>query len=134
MFAVTRIIHFCYGHRLLGYAGKCRHPHGHNGRVEITLRSRKLDRLGMVMDLEEIKAKISRWIDAELDHKMILHRKDPLVALLKKLAEPVVVLDDNPTAENIARHIFAYARKQGLPVASVRLWETVNSHADCSAE
>jgi 6-pyruvoyltetrahydropterin/6-carboxytetrahydropterin synthase len=39
-------------------------------------------------------------------------------------------MKDNPTAENIARLIFDYAKSRRLPVASVRLWETVNSHAD----
>lgn len=130
-YGVTRLIHFCYGHRLLEYAGKCRHPHGHNGKIEITLSSRKLDKLGMVMDFKEIKAKVQRWVDAELDHKMLLNKRDPLVAILKKLGEPVVVMDDNPTAENIARLVFDYARARKLPVAAVRLWETVNSYAEC---
>lgn len=131
-FSVTRLIHFCYGHRLLDYAGKCRHPHGHNGVLEVTvtIEKRGLDRLGMVMDFEEIKSKVQRWVDAELDHKMLLNRRDPLVAILKKLGEPVVVMGANPTAENIARLVFDYARSRKLPVASVRLWETVNSFAE----
>src|SRR5882762_7731031 len=129
MFSVTRLIHFCYGHRLLGYAGKCRHPHGHNGRIEITLSRPKLDKLGMVMDFEEIKTTVQKWVDAELDHKMLLNKRDPLVKILRDLGEPVVTLDQNPTAENIARFIFDYARKRKLPVASVRLWETENSFA-----
>ena len=37
MYRVTREIHFCYGHRLLNYDGKCRHLHGHNGKAVITL-------------------------------------------------------------------------------------------------
>ena len=44
MFQVTRTIHFCYGHRLLNYQGKCRYLHGHNGKVEIELSSKALDR------------------------------------------------------------------------------------------
>ena len=31
MYRVYKDIHFCYGHRLLDYDGKCAHPHGHNG-------------------------------------------------------------------------------------------------------
>lgn len=133
MFTVTRLIHFCYGHRLLDYAGKCRHPHGHNGRIEITIGKEKLDGLGMAMDFEEIKAKVQTWVDGELDHKMILNSKDPLAAALKKMGEPVVLMEGNPTAENIARLIYDYARGQGLPVVSVRLWETVNSYAEFRA-
>ena len=43
MFQVTQEIEFCYGHRLLNYAGKCRHLYGHNGRILITLESTELD-------------------------------------------------------------------------------------------
>ena len=37
VYRVTKEIHFCYGHRLLDYAGKCRHLHGHNGKAVVTL-------------------------------------------------------------------------------------------------
>ena len=130
MFQVTRLIHFCYGHRLMDYEGKCRHPHGHNGKIEITMSGRSLDRRGMLMDFEDIKATVQRWVDSELDHKMLLNKKDPLVRILKTLGEPVVVMNGNPTAENIAKMIFTYARQKRLPVSQVRLWETVNSYAD----
>ena len=79
MFNVTKVIHFCYGHRLLNYDGKCRYLHGHNGRVEIELSSKRLDRLGMVRDFTEIKREIQTWIDRHLDHKMILCRRDPVL-------------------------------------------------------
>ena len=128
-FSVTRLIHFCYGHRLLNYSGKCRNLHGHNGLIEITIRSKKLDRLGMVMDFEEIKSKVQSWVDHELDHKMILNRKDPILSDMRKHGQPFVAIDGNPTAEAIARMIFDYARSKRLPVASVRLWETRNSFA-----
>ena len=130
MYTVTRLIHFCYGHRLLDYSGKCRHPHGHNGKIEITIRRDKLDKLGMVMDFEEIKAKVQRWVDDELDHKMLLNSRDPLAKMLKNLGEPVVLMKGNPTAESIARLIYDYARGKKLPVVCVRLWETVNSYAE----
>ncbi|MCX7700826.1 MAG: 6-carboxytetrahydropterin synthase, partial [Gemmataceae bacterium] len=73
MFRITREIHFCYGHRLLDYQGKCRHLHGHNGKAVIVLQTERLDRLGMVVDFGEVKRVIGGWIDATLDHKMILH-------------------------------------------------------------
>jgi len=129
MFGVTRLIHFCYGHRLLGYGGKCRHLHGHNGLIEIALRRAKLDGLGMVMDFEEIKTTVERWVAEELDHRMLLNKRDPLVPVLRKQGEPVLAMAGNPTAENIARLIFDYAKSRGLPVSSVRLWETANSCA-----
>ena len=129
MHAVTKIIHFCYGHRLLNYEGKCRHLHGHNGRVEIELSAKSLDRRGMVKDFTEIKRAIQGWIDTNLDHKMILCRKDPAVPALRKLGEPLHVIAENPTAENLAKLLFEQTKRMGFPVSSVRLWETEHSYA-----
>jgi 6-pyruvoyltetrahydropterin/6-carboxytetrahydropterin synthase len=129
-FSVTRLIHFCYGHRLLNYSGKCRNLHGHNGLIEISIEGRKLDRLGMVMDFEEIKSKVQTWVDRELDHKLILNAKDPMISEFRKHGQPFVTVKGNPTAEAIAKLIFDYARSKKLPVASVRLWETRNSFAE----
>jgi 6-pyruvoyltetrahydropterin/6-carboxytetrahydropterin synthase len=129
MFRVTREIHFCYGHRLLNYSGKCANLHGHNGKAVISLESSELDRLGMVVDFSQIKRIVQTWIDETLDHKMILHRDDPILPELRRQSEPVVVIDVNPTAENLAKMIFDFAQSQGLPVAEVTLWETENSFA-----
>ncbi len=129
MYRVTREFRFCYGHRLLDYDGKCRHLHGHNGRAVITLEAPQLDRLGMVMDFTRIKRVISAWIDEALDHKMLLHRDDPVLPFLRQQGEPVFVLDVNPTAENIARLIYDFAAGQGFPVVEVRLWETDHCYA-----
>ena len=123
MFQVSREIDFCYGHRLLDHAGKCRHLHGHNGRLVITIGTAGLDDRGMVLDFSEIK-EVSRWIDEHLDHRMLLCRDDPLVPLLRSAGEPMFLMDVNPTAENIARLIFQLAAGQGFPVVEVRLWET----------
>lgn len=132
MFRITREIHFCYGHRLLDYQGKCRHLHGHNGKAVIVLQTENLDRLGMVVDFGEVKRVIGGWIDATLDHKMILHRDDPVLPFLRQQNEPVYVIDTNPTAENIARLIYHFAKEQGFPVVEVTLWETENSYATYS--
>jgi 6-pyruvoyltetrahydropterin/6-carboxytetrahydropterin synthase len=129
MYTVTKIIHFCYGHRLLNYNGKCRHLHGHNGRAEIELTAKRLDRLGMVEDFTKIKRAIQGWIDETLDHKMILCQDDPALPALRKLDEPLFVMRDNPTAERLAQLIYEEARRMGFPVASVRLWETESSYA-----
>ena len=129
MFRVSRQIDFCYGHRLLDYPGKCRHLHGHNGRVLITIEASGLDERGMVLDFGEIKRAVSRWIDERMDHRMILRRNDPAVPVLEELGEPLYLMDANPTAENIARLIFDYAAAQGFPVVEVQLWETPHCRA-----
>ncbi len=129
MFRVTREITFCYGHRLLNYDGKCRHLHGHNGKAVLTLESPELDGLGMVMDFSRIKRVVQTWIDDNLDHRMLLHKDDPVLPFLRQQGEPVFVMAVNPTAENIAKLIYNYAVAQGFPVTEVQLWETENCFA-----
>jgi 6-pyruvoyltetrahydropterin/6-carboxytetrahydropterin synthase len=124
MYRVTREIEFCYGHRLLNYAGKCRHLHGHNGKAVITLEGPDLDGCGMLVDFTEIKRQVQHWIDENLDHTLLLCRDDPVLEVLQELGERVFVMDCNPTAENIARLIYDRARQAGLPVVEVVLWET----------
>jgi 6-pyruvoyltetrahydropterin/6-carboxytetrahydropterin synthase len=134
MYHVTRQIDFCYGHRLLNYDGKCRHLHGHNGRAVITLGCERLDGRGMVVDFGEIKSKIQAWIDENLDHNMLLCRDDPLLPILLARGERVYVMDENPTAENIARLIFEQGANAGLPVVKVVLWETENCCSSYEAD
>jgi 6-pyruvoyltetrahydropterin/6-carboxytetrahydropterin synthase len=133
MFSVTREISFCYGHRLLEYGGKCRHLHGHNGRAVITLAAAELDPLGMVLDFSRLKRVVGGWIEENLDHKMLLHRDDPVLPLLRQQGEPVYMMEVNPTAENIARLLFEVTARQGFPVVEVKLWETETCFASYSA-
>ena len=132
MFRVAREIDFCYGHRLLNYDGKCRHLHGHNGRAVITLEASSLDHRGMVFDFSDIKLVVSSWIDDNLDHRMILNKKDPAVEVLRELGEPLYLVETNPTAENIAKLIFEYTRDHGFPILQCQLWETPRCYATYS--
>jgi 6-pyruvoyltetrahydropterin/6-carboxytetrahydropterin synthase len=129
MFRVTKEIDFCYGHRLLNYDGKCKYLHGHNGKAVITLEGQELDHRGMVVDFSDIKKQVAGWIDANLDHRMILHEEDPIVPILKNLGEPMHIVTENPTAETIAKLIYDFAKSHNLPVKEVSLWETFNSYA-----
>jgi 6-pyruvoyltetrahydropterin/6-carboxytetrahydropterin synthase len=129
MYRVTKSVAFCYGHRLLNYAGKCRHLHGHNARAVITLERETLDGRGMVEDFSELKHVLLTWLDEEIDHTLLLCRTDPLLPLLQQAGERVRVIEDNPTAEVIARMIFDYVAGRGFPVVEVTLWETDTSYA-----
>ncbi len=129
MYRVTREIDFCYGHRLLNYEGKCRHLHGHNGRAAVVCESGILDARGMLVDFADIKREVQRWIDDTLDHNLLLCRDDPLLPTLLERGERVFVMDENPTAENIAKLIYDRCAAAGLPVVEVVLWETPNCQA-----
>ena len=129
MFSVSREFSFCYGHRLLGHPGKCRHPHGHNGRVIVTLSMPALNASGMVTDFTEVKNTIGQWIDEHFDHKMILAAADPLVPLLQAQGEPVFLTETSPTAETLAKLLYDAAESLRIPVLRVEFWETPGCRA-----
>lgn len=140
---VTRRIEFDYGHRLLNHESKCSHLHGHRGVAEITCESKKLDRVGRVIDFSCIKELVGGWIDRYWDHNMILHEADPLANLngvhdqIFGSKQPYVMFNDmNPTAENMCFVLFDAARtlltSLDITVKHIRLYETPNCWADLS--
>lgn len=132
MYSISREFTFCYGHRLLNYNGKCANLHGHNARVVVTIEAENLDQCGMVLDFGELKNTLGQWIEETLDHKMLLRKDDPMVPILQNQGEACYILEENPTAENLARFIFEYAKNLGYPVKSVRFWETEKCVAEYS--
>ena len=86
MFSISKSFSFCYGHRLLGDKGKCRHFHGHTARIVILLAAEILDDHGMVYHFDRLKETIGTWIDEKLDHAMLLSKKDPAVAAIKVMS------------------------------------------------
>lgn len=129
MYEIVKSVNFCYGHRLLNYVGPCANLHGHNAKADIMLASKDLDARGMVMDFGDIRTIIKKWIDETLDHTMLLCRNDPLIPVLEERDEKFYLMEKNPTAENIAEHIFNYAESQNFPIVSVTLWESDSSFA-----
>ena len=134
MYRISKRIRFCYGHRLLNHAGKCRHLHGHNATAEIILESETLDEQGMVRDFSDVGGLLREWIDREIDHTMLLNREDPFVEVLRAQGERFRVVDFNPTAENLAGMLFEVARDAGFPVVEVVLWETETACASYRAD
>ena len=129
MYQVTQELPFCYGHRLLHYVGKCARLHGHNGVARIVLRREALDQQGMVVDFDAIEKSVRGFVDEQLDHRLLLHRDDPLVPALTALGEPFTKVDFNPTAENNARFLFEHVERAGFPVVEVQLVEVQGSIA-----
>ena len=132
MHSVTKTIDFCYGHRLLNYEGQCKYLHGHNGKLEIDVESKILDDKGMVIDFTVIKETVKTWIDSKMDHRMILSREDPLIPVLEEAGQLIYVMEENPTAENIAKLVFNHVKSKGIDVKEIRLWETPTSYASYS--
>lgn len=82
---------FCAAHRLDGYPGNCSNTHGHNWGVTAYVLCQELDKIGMGLDFRDIKLLLREAL-ADLDH-----------ACLNDLSS---FCEQNPTAENIARHLY----------------------------
>ena len=84
-------------HFLAGYPGVGANLHGHNWEVEVFLRGRKADSVGMLVDFRQAKTAIHEIVDA-LDHKE-----------LNRLA---MFARQNPSSENLARYLFSELSKR----------------------
>jgi 6-pyruvoyltetrahydropterin/6-carboxytetrahydropterin synthase len=128
MIKVTKTLRFHAGHRLLLHEGKCANVHGHTYHVDVTLGTdHQLDDVGRVVDFGIVQEKIGAWIDQWFDHGFICQRGDPIAGWLAFHKQKVYVMDDPPTAENIAIAILAICRLTFLPpvkVVSVTVHET----------
>ena len=118
---------FSAGHFITYDGHLCEPLHGHNYRVAASVEG-PLDENFYVLDFTRIKRQLRTIVD-RLDHRMLLHRNDPVLPFLQAQGEPIFLCDANPTAETIARLIYDYTRSQGFPVVEVRLWETDDSCA-----
>ena len=127
---------FELAHRLVSsYSKKCQSIHGHSYLAEVTLEDEHLNEDGMVLDFGEVKDKFSHLIDA-WDHSYMFYSKDILSdhykAMLKVVPMRMVEVDYNPTAENMAYHIFRACVDNNLPVKEVRVQETKTGWAIAS--
>ncbi len=97
MFDIFIKTHFAGAHHLRDYPGDCEHPHGHNWKVEVTVRATALDQYGMGIDFKVLKKIVNGAID-KLDH----HDLNTLPYFQ----------DRNPSSEHIARFIYDEVRPQ----------------------
>lgn len=113
MYVIEKEFHFSASHQLSGLPDghQCSRLHGHNYIIVVELRSAALDHVGFVVDYGELKP-LKEYIDSTLDHR---HLND--------------VFDFNTTAENIAKHLFEWCRKQWHETYAVRVSETPKTWA-----
>lgn len=118
-YRIAKSFEFAASHQLEGLAPdhKCARLHGHNYKVQLILESRVLSSEGFVEDYGDL-ADFRKYLDCRLDHR---HLNDVL---------PEV---GNPTAENLARHLWCVARHQHPDVIAVRVSETPNTWAEFEA-
>lgn len=139
MQTITKRLEWDSAHRVLRHESKCATLHGHRYAAEITVSApRGLDDVGRIVDFGVIKTVIGTWIDTYWDHATLVNSQDErLLAFCKGEAErgnkPAYVFPSEPTAENIAAHLFKVCETHlpsFLRVENVRVWETPTSCAD----
>jgi 6-pyruvoyltetrahydropterin/6-carboxytetrahydropterin synthase len=129
MFIITKEVYFCYGHRLMNHAGKCRHLHGHSVKAAISVKQQQLNENGMVCDFSELRDCVETYINDTLDHNFLVHKNDPIIPLLNAQNERFLAIDEHPTAEVLSKMIFQYLKQHGFAVDQVVLWETASAYA-----
>ena len=91
VFEVYVKTHFAAAHSLKGYAGDCARIHGHNWTIEVFVKCKELDEIGIGIDFRDIKRAVKDVIQ-DLDHA---HLND--LPAFKEV---------NPSSENIAKLIY----------------------------
>lgn len=122
---------FSYGHRVFGHESSCKHLHGHNGRVTFHCSSDSLDNVGRVIDFSVIKSTLCAWLESNWDHKFLVFKDDPFAPIIQNLdPNGVVVVDFNPTAENMAKYLVntvgpLVLKNSGVELVRVDFMETI---------
>ncbi len=113
MFIITKQFGFEAAHHLQGLppTHPCSSPHGHSYKVAFTLKATVLNDVGFVVDYRSLDV-VKQWIDNKLDHQDLNN-----------------VLTVNPTAENIAKHLYDTFIKTFPELASVTVKETEKTSA-----
>lgn len=141
MVEITKVIEWDMGHRVPNHKNKCRNPHGHRYRLEVTIkgemnRKKGSSSEGMIYDFGDIKSLLLTEIHDVLDHNFMVYEGD---AVLRNFFQQeaatmsFIMVSFIPTAENIVQWCGAKlmaALPAGLVVAKCRLFETPNSWAD----
>ncbi|MFE5893928.1 6-pyruvoyl trahydropterin synthase family protein [Streptomyces sp. NPDC002285] len=115
-FRITKKFEFSASHQLSGLAPEhqCARMHGHNYVIELELEAddKALLPVGFVRDYGDLSA-FKAWLDKHLDHR---HLND--------------VMDENPTAENMAVWVYRTWSMEFSELTCVRVSETPKTWAE----
>jgi 6-pyruvoyltetrahydropterin/6-carboxytetrahydropterin synthase len=109
--------------------------HGHNYRIHFTIEAPQLDNIGRVLDFSVIKLLLCEWLEISWDHKFLVFKEDPWAPSLKEMdPNGVVVVDFNPTAENMATYLLEDMGPKLLKPTPCKLIKvTIEETRKCSA-
>lgn len=140
MIRLTKIFHFDMAHVLKDYDGPCRNIHGHSYELRVMVKGEPIcdpnnPKNGMVMDLHDLKCLVNDNIVSKLDHAFVLSSAMPadFIAIVQRDFEKVVVVDYQPTSENLILDMVETLQKvlpQNVTLHSIRLQETSGSYVE----
>lgn len=105
VYTIRKIFKWEASHRLENcYSTNCKYLHGHSYKAEIIISCGELDKNGMVIDFGQLKDLVHTTF-RRMDHCSMLKDSDPLIDIEDKYF-PIVKVDFNPTAENMARMLY----------------------------
>jgi 6-pyruvoyltetrahydropterin/6-carboxytetrahydropterin synthase len=118
VFEVYVRTHFSAAHSLKGYPGDCARIHGHNWIIEVFVRCKELDKIGIGIDFRDIKTGVKEVLKG-LDHFNLNELPD--------------FREVNPTSENIAKYLYVRLGEQlnsdQVKVSKVKVSETPGAGA-----
>ncbi|MFE4709327.1 MULTISPECIES: 6-pyruvoyl tetrahydropterin synthase family protein [unclassified Paenibacillus] len=137
--SVCKIFTFDAAHQLIGHKGKCSNLHGHTYKLEVVLKGvpsvqEGHSDEGFVVDFSDIKARVQEVLIDRLDHAFLATGNEPVLESLYSSGSKVAQLSFRTTAENLSSYAAYELKKAGLPLYSVKLWETPTSWAEVLAE
>lgn len=97
MTVINTRLYFEAAHRQFGDPSKCGYLHGHNWAVDVYVNSGHISPIGYIIDFKDLKEVTDAY-----DHKVLLHKDDPLAKVLSDAGQKVKTLDLNPTCECIS--------------------------------
>ena len=78
------------------------------------------------MDFSVIKSTLCEWVETNWDHKFLIYKDDARKDRLEELDhESMVVVDFNPTAENMAKYLLTVKGPEILAGTNVKLVSVV---------
>ena len=113
VFEICVETHFSAAHSLIGYQGNCAQIHGHNWIVEVFVRCRELNDIGIGIDFRDVRQAIKDIIK-DLDHSY--------------LNEYPEFKNTNPSSENIAKFLYrelgGKINSDNVKISKVKVSET----------
>jgi 6-pyruvoyltetrahydropterin/6-carboxytetrahydropterin synthase len=138
MLTLTKIFHFEMAHAIHGYAGACRHVHGHSYELHVSVcavdnYNEYIPAPGFITDFKDIKKLVTAAVIETLDHKLLLSKAFLAEYPFYASQENGVTWEAEPTAENILlfmQKTLHHIMPPGSNLVYLKLYETKDSYVE----